>query len=212
MNGSNLRDYIVRAFKRTDKDTEIYEAITDTIIDIKLRYPHDDFKVEAYTSSIATLGDYKVDVPSDLGHMVAAVRILDGEDSWPLSKISKERFDILYPNPNSATTDKAKPKHYCVFGGQILVGPVPDSVDYDYEITYSTEEVETITSATATVPFSTKNRELLKFGVLYRLYADLENFELAELYGRLYEAEIIKVERRDQNNTEGVRTTVFHDI
>lgn len=41
MTGSELYDYIVRTFKRTDKETEIYEAITDTILDLQVRFGFD---------------------------------------------------------------------------------------------------------------------------------------------------------------------------
>jgi len=95
MTGQEFRDYIVRTFKRTDKDTEIYEAITDMVMDFKLNYFFEDFKSSDETLVIAGLGDYKIDLSSlAIGHIIGKVRILDDDGgSGALNKLSKETYD-----------------------------------------------------------------------------------------------------------------------
>lgn len=76
MTGSDFHDYVVRTFKRTDKTTEVYDAITDTIVDMCERMDFEDTKVEAYTTAgITTLGDYKIDLPLTTYHVPAALAI-----------------------------------------------------------------------------------------------------------------------------------------
>jgi len=37
MSGTEFYDYVLRTFKRTDKSQEVYDAITDTIMDMAER-------------------------------------------------------------------------------------------------------------------------------------------------------------------------------
>lgn len=63
MTGAEFHDYVVRTFKRTDKSDEIYDAITDTVIDMCERMDFEDTKVEAYTAGgITAMGDYKLEI------------------------------------------------------------------------------------------------------------------------------------------------------
>ena len=43
MTGLEMYNYVLQTFKRTDKSTAIYQAITDTIMDIKIRFLSEDF-------------------------------------------------------------------------------------------------------------------------------------------------------------------------
>jgi catechol 2,3-dioxygenase-like lactoylglutathione lyase family enzyme len=201
MTGAELATYITRIWKRTDKSAELYEAVTDTVLDMKLRYSHDRFMVEAYSTSISVLGDYKIDVPSDFGHIVGEMRCCESNtNAVVLKKVSKAEFDNLYPNPNATGVSKDMPEHYCMFGEQFLFGPVPNKTSYSYEFSYSTESVETITAATADVPFSDRYRECLKFGTLMRLYAGVDDDEKAMKWKAFYDAEMNKIEESDTQN------------
>ena len=90
MTGSEFHDYVLRTFKRTDKTAEIYDAITDTILDMCERAGFEDTKVEAYTTGgITTLGDYKIDLPSDVGRLIGDVRWSDQDNPRTMTRLSK---------------------------------------------------------------------------------------------------------------------------
>ena len=57
MTGSDFLTYVKRKFPRSDKDTELYEAMTDIVSDIKYAVKTEDAKEEAYVASISTIGD-----------------------------------------------------------------------------------------------------------------------------------------------------------
>ena len=214
MTASEVKDYVVEVFKRTDKDTMLYQAITDTIIDMRSRYPFDEFNQEAYSTTLSTLGDYKLDLPTELGHFIGEVRIINGETPYdPLIKITKEQYDRLYPNQNN-TNFRGIPKYFCIYGTQILLGPVPDSLDYQYEINYGEELFYEYSGSdtTAYVPFSNNFREVLRFGVLMRLYANLDNEQEGTKWLSLYEDGIRKMIKRDYKNTYASGNVAFNDL
>lgn len=207
MTGSELYDYIVRTFKRTDKETEIYEAITDTILDLQVRFGFDAQKVEAYTTAgITALGDYKLDLPDDFGSIVGDVRFADGNASWGLQKRSKLEFNERFPDPDDDDAITGQPTDYCIFGKQILLGPVPDRTDYIYQLDYTTVLADPVTSASASVSFSDVGRECLRYGALGRLYDALEEDALATKNYTLYEKEFQKLKKRDLQNVQEVFT------
>lgn len=218
MTGADFLAYVKRTFKRTDKDTELYEAITDTILDMKMRCQFDRFKTEAYSASISTAGDYNLDVPSDLGAIIGDVRVIDGDDSRALTKVGKERFDELYPDPNMTSPTTAMPLHWCLFGEQFLFGPVPDKTTYKFEFSYTTEAVELIVAGTTSVPFSGAERECLKAGALYRIFREIENGELAEYWRIQYEGAdrqggfLAQVCARERANSGATACTQYQDI
>jgi hypothetical protein len=76
MSGSDFRDYLVtsRGFKRDDKDSELYDAITDAIQIMRRRFGFDEAEVEAGASdTIDTLGQWQLDLESDLGLLLGIV-------------------------------------------------------------------------------------------------------------------------------------------
>lgn len=202
MSGSELHDYIIRTFKRTDKTTEVYDAITDTIMDMCEEFDFEERKVEAYTAAgITVLGDYKLDLPDDFGHLIGDVRWSDGDDSYTLGKLSKQQFNEIFPDPDGNDPIDGEPTHYCVFGKQILLGPVPDRTDYQYQIDYSTFPADAIVAGTSDVPFTDNARECVKFGALARLYELLEEFDTAARYEQKYEQEKAEFILRERRNT-----------
>lgn len=205
MTGAEFYAYVLREFKRTDKSTEVYEAITDTLINIRTRYPFDDFKTEAYTSDgIDVLGDYRLDLPSDFGHIISVRVLEDGSLHPPLIKLNKPQFDDLYPHPNDTDVSKGVPKHYCVYNNQILLGDVPDDITYLYEISYSTEEAVEIASSTTEIDFTDRYREMLRAGVLERLYEIMGADNLAIKWKSVYEEGLARMIERETNNADGI--------
>ncbi len=212
MDGQSLLDYIIRTFKRTDKNTEILEAINDTISDMRIRFSLDETKDEAYSTGISVLGSYRIDLPDDFEHMVTDVKILDGDQSYVLKKLSKQEFDDMYPNPNDTNVQKFKPVHYTIFSNAILLGPVPDKTSYQYEFSYSTIYDTPITVSTSDVPFSDMYREALKYGVLFRINVALENDDAAAKWRTFYEEEIVKIVARDKHNIDSPIVMNYKDI
>ena len=207
MSAANFYDYVLRTFKRTDKETEVYEAITETVLDIASRTSLDERKVEAYTSAGITSGsDYKIDLPDDFGRIVGDIRFTDDNQSWTLIKQSKQEFNDMFPDPDGTQRITGQPTHYTIFDGQILLGPVPDRTDYYYQLDYSTVTEDTITSTTDEVPFTGIYREVVKNGTMSRLYETLEEPNLADRFRGLYEVGIEKMKERDRKNTEAIFT------
>ena len=100
MTGAEFYAYVIRKFKRTDKSADAYEAMTDTIADMRLQFLSAKYIEEAYLS-IATLGEYRLPFPSDMGHFIGTINITEtvSDDVYPaLIKISKQRYDELYPD------------------------------------------------------------------------------------------------------------------
>ena len=211
--GAEMLAYVKKVFVRADKDTEIYECITDTILDMKIRYEFDTYKVEAYSTSIATAGDYKIEVPDDLGHLLGAMRCNEDEsNSRVLVKVSKARFDELSPNPNATGVTTGMPKYYCLFGEQFLFYPVPDKTTYSYEFSYTTEAVEEIIAGTTTVPFSTMHRECVRAGTLSRIFQVVENEDRARYWGQIFEMELQKVIDTDRRNKQSTNIARYNDL
>ncbi len=202
MTGSEFYDYVVRTFKRTDKSAEVYDAITDTVSDMCERVEFEDTKVEAYTvSGISALGDYKIDLPSNFGRLIGDVRWSDQDDSYTLTRLSKQEFNEKFGDPDGVDPIDGEPTHYCVFGNQILLGPVPDDTTYEYQIDYSTFPADVVTSSTTEVLFTDKARECVKFGALARLFEVIEQFDLADRYRVRFENELTQFVAREKENT-----------
>lgn len=210
MTGQQVRDYIVNTFIRTDKDTQIYEAITDTIRDMRRRFGYDEDKTETVSLGISTIGQYQINLPADFGRLISDIRMIDGIQSYTLNKLSKLEFDELYPNPQASNVYLSRPEDACIFAGQILLGPVPDSLSYTYGLSYSVEDSVDITSGTAVVPFSRLYRETVKSGSLFRLFRDLGNDQEAGKWAGVYEKLVEESERRERKNTEGVGATMYN--
>lgn len=183
-----------RKFKRTDKDTEILESTTDVISDMNVRFKSEDYKEETYVAGISTIGEYQIALPSDFGHITGNVSIIDtaGDEYYPeLDKISKNTYDRLYPDRLLSDTGKMNldvPRQFCIYAGQLYIGPVPDLTTYQYQLNYTTENTEAIVSGTAVVRFTAelRHRNILRNGVLFELHDGLGNYEEASYYKQLY--------------------------
>ena len=210
--GLQLRNYIVRIFKRTDKDAEIYEAISDTIRELRRRFKFIDDETEIdLTDTIGTLGDFRLDVESDFGLFVGDIVIEDTDQSYPLEKLSKPEFDRLYPNPGYSSVSKSKPVHWSYFENQIWLGPVPDSTDYVYRMDYTSDDNIEITSATGAVPYFTKYRELLRSGVMSKLFEGLEKMDLSQWWQSRFEFLFNQSIAKEERNREARGAVVYND-
>ena len=217
MTGSEVYAYVLRKFKRTDKETESYEAMTDVIADMRLQFLSAKYAEEAYLA-ISTLGEYRLPYPSDFGHFVGTITVTDTTDDSEigiLSKISKKKYDELYPDRLLTATSNMSvgvPQHFCVYGEQIFIGPVPDKITYRYSINYTTEDFTSIASDTADVPFSNKYRNILRAGVLSELHNGIENYDEAEYWAGKFGEGLSKIassEKFDEQDDSAVEYSGF---
>jgi len=213
MSGSDFYSYVIRTFKRTDKSVEAYDAINESISEIRreIRTSREEAET-AFTDTISTLGEYRLDLESDFSSFVSDVYIRDSGNGFYLTPISKEIYDNKYGKWGTQSSERGRPRHYCVFGGQVLLGPVPDSTSYTYVLSYTSDEAILVTSSTLSVPFTkTDYREILKHGVLFRLYAMVENDIQEEKYRNKWLEGLEKIDRKERRNRRAVRVTVYRD-
>lgn len=213
--GAQFLAYVIRKFKRTDKDTEIYEATTDTIADMRLQTNAEKYKEEAYIAGIATLGDYRIAQPSDFGHLIGDITVINTDDDEfkvELTKLSKQQYDDLYPYrllTAASAQNRNTPLHYCMYGEQFFLGPVPDSTAYRYQINYTIENYTEVAAGTDPVPFTQRHRNVLRAGVLAELHDGLENFEESGYWRNIYIQGLGKMDVNDKNNINDRSNTSY---
>ncbi len=217
MTGSQFLAYVKRIFKRTDKDIEIYEATTDTIADIRLQLKTEDYKEEAYVAGISTIGDYRISLPSDFGHLIGNITLVDDDSGFTrvLNKISKNAYDAKYGDRLHASLvniDDSIPSDFCIYAKQVYLGSVPDKITYKYYINYTTESFTDIDDATDPVPFTERYRNTLRSGVLAELYSGLEQLEEATYWRGLYNEGLAKLQANDADNTSDNSGVTYHGI
>jgi hypothetical protein len=207
MDGASFLAYVKQVLKRTDKDTVVYTATEDTVMDMRSRMLSDNYSYTATTpSGTLAVGDYKLSVPSDFGHLIGDITIRDAETDTvynPAKRLSKEEYDEIYSQNLSATVSKrltGVPLHYCYFGREIWLGPAVDKTTYEFTINYTTEDVPTITGATAEVQFTDQFREVVRAGVLFRVYFELGFTQEASNWASAYEGGIQKIIENDLFN------------
>lgn len=206
MSGTAWLTYVLRALKRTDKNTEIFDATKDCIDDIRRRLvmPEDETEIQT-TDTISTLGDYRINLEEDFGLLVGDV-FVRGTDTqgWVLNKITKREFDEKYSIRGTDAGVRSRPKDYCIFAGQIWVGPVPDVVSYVYKINYTQDELSEYSTDSLSIPFTDRYRQILRWGILSGVYGDiLKNDDQAAKFGTLFENGLAKIEKRNDRNRTG---------
>lgn len=212
LTGSELKDYIVSAgWKRTDMDDELYDALTDTVLEMEQSFRFDERETESVmTDTITVLGDYKMNLQSDFGQIVSIV-LIDGNFSHRLTKISKEAYDLLYPSP-ATEDDLAYPEHFALYGGQVYIGPAPDKVTYQYRKAYSQRLTATIDANTDPVPFSAKYREVLKDGTLRRLFQNVKNWETSDRFLGYFTQGLERAKSLERGNRGGANNVLYNDF
>lgn len=218
MTGAETLTYIKSILKRTDKDAEVYESITDVIMDMRLRFHSEDFKAISSNLAITTIGDHSVALPSDFGHLIGDPVLRDNaadQEYNPPKKISIQTyFDKYGATYNTAVGNRltGTPIEYCIYGGNILVGPAVDKTSYVLKIAYTTENETAVTSVTANVPFTDRYRKTVRYGVLREMYLLLENYQEAEVWGNLYESDLQKIVNNDQSNVRDDMMIAYNGV
>ncbi len=181
--------YIKYDFKRTDKDTEIYVAYNETIRHIGNMKGTEGLKFQSWINTVAAQEDYPL--PSNKCHVFKPVRIIESATvnrGYPLNMMSKADFSERYPNPNASDTSshsKRMPVDACIYSNSILVGPLPDLATYIIELDWA--RIPSSQDAASDIqPIGEDWEEVMKFGVLFRLFTALGMDEEAAKYYNLY--------------------------
>lgn len=210
MTGLEVYNYFLQVFKRTDKSAEVYTSMADTVMDMRSRMVSDEHSsVSSALAGIVSIGDYQLDIPADFGHLIGDVLIRDTASDFsylPLNKISKEEFDIKYSQITSTAVGNRQtgvPVDYCFFGRNILVAPAVDKTTYEFKINYTTEDLPIYTASTATIPFTPQFREVLRAGMLYRMFFEMGLNTESDRWAMFYADGINKITSNDENNTQG---------
>lgn len=214
MEGPDFASYVLRSFKRTDKSTELYEAVNDSIAEIRrnIRTAREETETTV-TDTIATLGEYKLDVETDFGQFVSDVFIRDSGNGRHLIPISKSMFDNLYSKWGTGSSERGLPRHYCLYANQILIGPIPDSISYVYVVSYTKENYGAVSAATTSVPFTKPDyREILRNGVLWRLYKLVENDDQAGAYKALWDLGLAQIDAKERHNRGSFVAMAYRDV
>jgi hypothetical protein len=200
LSGTEWLAYVLRGgFKRTDKDTEVYEETTDAIQELRRKFMFDEAEVEmTSTDTISVLGDYKISPESDHG-LILGINVIDDENANPLIFKSKHDFNQLYPDI-SVTSDRGYPEHFTFYDNTFEIGPIPDSISYSYRILYSSR-AGLVSAATANVPFTALYRDVLRHKVLEKLYVIMEDFEKSAQHEAKFERLWLDVTRRERANS-----------
>jgi len=220
MNGSSFLSYVKQQFKREDKDTEIYTATADTIMDMRSRFMSDEhMTISNALSGISAQGDYILTPPSDFGHLIGdiLVRDTDADDPYtPMNKLTKEEYDRIWFRNQASTVgnrDLGVPVDYAYFGEKFYIGPAVEDANFEFKINYTTEDKPTIVAGTDPVPFTDQFREVLRHGVLMRMYMEQENYGESDRQEIKYERGIQKIIENDEMKTnqsdEGI---VYHGV
>lgn len=191
MTGAELYTYILREFLRTNKETEAYDAITDTVFDIWRTVNTSVYDGKrAYNTVAISDGDYIVNLPDDFGYFVSGVLVEDTASTDDVYTLTKLSFDIFQEKFQDLTTtlDTDVPEYYAILGDTVYFAPAFDDSTYRVLFTYAQFPTTSFTSATANVPFSDRHREIIKNGVIARLYKGLQNYPDAAEYFSLYQA------------------------
>lgn len=209
MTGAEMLAYVKKIYLRSDKDSEIYEAITDTVLDIRSTIDTEEFStVSSALAGISAAGDYLLTLPTDFGRIIGDLLIYDSSantEYTPLKKLTKDVYDTRFSNVLVASGSRFKgtPSHYCIFGGQIYLGPAVDSTNYAFKINYTQQDTTEIDANTDPVPFTDEYREIVRYGVLARLYEMQELYQEAQYWGTRFLAGKGVIEDNDMMNTAG---------
>lgn len=181
MTATDFYAYLLRrGFKRTDKSTEAYEAITDAVQILRRKFEFQEAEEEtATTDTITTDGDFKISLESDYG-FIQGVVCEDGTDAWPIPIIPRSTFDAAYPDIN-VTSDRGTPKCAKVYDDTLYIGPIPDKTTYAFRIHHSVRGA-TISAATTAVPFTDLYRDILSDLATGILFRGVENYQLADYF------------------------------
>lgn len=210
MTGANFLAYVLQVLKRTDKDTETYTAIADTVMDMRSRMLSDEHAtVSSALVGCTTIGAYELTLPTDFGHLIGDVLIKDtsADDVYlPLNKLSKTEWDVKYNQALATSVGNrltGTPIDFCFYGKKIYIGSPVDKTTYEFKINYTTEDAPTYTAATVLIPFTDQFREVVRAGTLQRMFREIGNYPESDVWGAVYADGVQNIIANDDFNRDG---------
>ncbi|MBU0572006.1 MAG: hypothetical protein KKC50_08210 [Candidatus Omnitrophica bacterium] len=201
--------YIIRdGLRRTDKDLEIYEALDDTLYDITT----EDFPFQSTSTSetIALTGVGIYDFPITYSTIINDIKYVDSTGQGIiLNKISKQQFDIDYSDYNETQFQPAEPIDYMIYGDKIYLAPFETSVTTEKIIIYGTEIATKLTENDDEPQFADRWRELIKRGVLWRIWNGLGDTVKSDRNFQLYQRDLEKLKRIDTTKSNAVEMVAY---
>jgi len=194
--------YIKQDFKRTDKDTEIYQALNDTLKDICSRgEPMEGYTYQSWCPTVVGQEDYPL--PGTLLYLHHPIRLLEGsatgDSGYSLIYTTKNNYDIIEPNPNRTSPATGMPSLYTIWSNSVLLSPIPDKATYILEINWGRTTNE-LTGASDTSFLLSQYDEIVKWGTLMRLYLGLGLDQEGAKYAALYNDPIMGVKKIEHQN------------
>lgn len=215
--------YIIQDFKRDDKDTEIYQAYNDTLRHLCNLAPFENLKFQSWIPTQIGVEDYPLPAtsPNVKCHVIHPVRCIESSSSssrgYGMNKLSKEAYSERYPNPNASPTTeivKGQPTDYCIYSDSILVGPLPDKSTYIIELDWAKQRTTQDYDADLQ-ELGEDWEEVIKFGVLFRLFKGIGLDEEAAAYLNLYRDQELGYPRlieKEREQTEKMGTVKFNAL
>lgn len=195
--------YIKRTFKREDKDTELLDALTDTLYEMTTSY---GFQVYQTETEFAIVEDqYEYTYPSTYATLISNVRYIDsGGGGVALTKLTKHAFDEKYPDIKESNFSKGDPINYTIYNDKIVIAPYPNDATNRKLYICGSSLQEELSSDSTSPSFQDRWREIIKFGTLYRAYMDLKEFETAGVYSNLYKSRLDEMIENDKTKDDGL--------
>ena len=185
-----IQTRVLGTFKRTDKTTELKQAINDAHREMTAAIGWRKAEDQIYRTCVIGREEYPVpDLVLRINH---PIRIIEpgasnnSASSYPLDFLTKDEYDEEEPNPNAdpSLISKSKPWGYTFFKNSILLTGIPDKA-YTLEINIGGEAEALVEDIDQTLFMPTWD-ETIAAGALTRLYLNLGHFQSADLHQRIY--------------------------
>lgn len=181
---------MIRTFVRTNKTTELKEAINDTHREMVAALGWRKAEDQLYRQCV--IGREEYPIPDLVLRVNHPVRIIEpgasnnSSQSYPLEFLTKDEYDEVEPNPNAdpSLISKGKPWAYTFFKNSILLTDIPDKA-YTMELNVG-GEAELLVNDSDQVIFAPTWDETIAAGALARLYIGIGHHDTAAIHQKVY--------------------------
>lgn len=174
-----LRDAVLQVYKRTDKNTEINDAINETLREMAaILEPR---KLQDRRFMPMAIGQYEYALPDDVLAIQHPIRLVDPTEEntsgshYPMRHLTKTEYDRYEPFPEASSVNTAKPWAYTIWKNCILVTALPDKA-YRMYLNMGAETVE-LAADSDTMFLQDTFKETVKAGTLARMFALIKRYE-----------------------------------
>lgn len=189
---SSLEDFkarVLRVYKRTDKDTEMVEAINDAYAEMVAII--DPRKLADRVYRPITAGRAQWALPVGFLRINHPIKLIDpnggsrGAGSFPLRFKTKEEYDELEPNPDASNPSTGTPWAYTIHKNSVWLTSIPDRA-YTLEMSIGGEPT-VLSGLSDEVIFSPTWDATLAAGACARLFTNTKQYKEAQVWQGVYE-------------------------